>query len=704
MNHRLDPLLRPGSIAVLGATERAGTVGRRTLQNLLEGLFDGPLFAVNPGYETVCGVPCYPTLDDLPEPVEHVIFAVGDRRIEAALDDAIRHGARAATIMSGLVLRDDGDPPLRQRVEARIHESGLLVCGANGMGFYNFRDGVWACGFDTRRHRNDGGVTLISHSGSGMSGIIDVDGRIDFNLAVSTGQELCVTMDEYLDYALDQEETRVVGLFMETVRNPAGMRRALKKANARNIPVVALKVGSTELSARLTVSHSGAIAGRDAAYDALFDLYGVQRVRDMDELATALIMFAQPHPVGAGGLVAIHDSGGERQLLIDLADHMDVPLTDVSKETVARLQSLLDPGLVAINPLDAWSVGGSDADEIMEACLGTLMSDPGAAIGAVVHDRGPGGTICSHYLEYVRGGHNATGKPAFLIANRQGTGADAAVVESTRDGLPVLDGLRSFLAGVRCLFGYRDFLDRPAIHPPATPDADSHWRARLGTGAAMDESAAGAFLADVGLPINPATVVSDQESAISAARAIGFPVVLKTAEHGIDHKTDCDGVRLGIGDVQMLADAYQEIAGRLGPRVLVAKMIEESGTEMILGLLRDEQFGPLVVIGFGGTNVETVKDVVHLLPPFDAATARRRIDTLRLRPLLDEQRGRPEAAIESFCEVAALFSVVAADYGDVLNEVDLNPVIVHAKGCVAVDAFVTGHAGEFNLIDERQVG
>ena len=704
MNHRLDPLLKPGSIAVLGATERSGTVGRRTVENLLEGMFDGPLFAVNPGYETICGVPCFPSLDDLPEPVEHVVFAVGDRHIEAALDDAIRHGARAATIMSSLVLQDDGDPPLKQRVEASIHKSGLLVCGANGMGFYNFRDGVWACGFDTRRHRNDGGVTLISHSGSGMSGIVDVDERIDFNLAVSTGQELCVTMDEYLDYALDQEETRVVGLFMETARNPAGMRRALEKANTRNIPVVALKVGRTELSAKLTVSHSGAIAGRDAAYDALFDLYGVQRVRDMDELATALIMFAQPHPVAAGGLVAIHDSGGERQLMIDMAGHMDVPLTRVSKETVARLESLLDPGLVAVNPLDAWSVGGSDADEIMTDCLGALMSDPGAAIGAVVHDRAPGGTIYLDYLEYLRGGHNATGKPAFLVANRQGTGADAAVIESTRGGLPVLDGLRSFLAGARCLFGYRDFLDRPTMHPPATRGPDGHWRARLETGAALDESGAGAFLADAGLPINPATVVTDLESAVAAARTIGFPVVLKTAEHGIHHKTDRDGVVLDIGDMQMLEDAYREISDRLGPRALVSGMIGEPGAEMILGMLNDEQFGPLVVIGFGGTSVEAIRDVVHLLPPFDAATARRRIDTLKLRPLLEEQRGRPAAAIDSFCEMAALFSVVVADFGNALSEIDLNPVIVHANGCIAVDAFVAGRASDFELTDKRQVG
>ena len=214
--------------------------------------------------KSVLGVPCFPNLESLPETVEHVVLALGDARIEAALDDVIEHGAAAATMMSSLVLEDDAEPLLRERVTAKIESSGLIVCGANGMGFYNCLDGVWVCGFDTREnHVRGGNVTLISHSGSGMAGITDCEERIDFNLSVSTGQELSVRMDQYMDWALEQESTRVIGLFMETARSPAGMIAAFKKANEKNIPVVVLKVGRTELSASLAVSHSGAIAGSD---------------------------------------------------------------------------------------------------------------------------------------------------------------------------------------------------------------------------------------------------------------------------------------------------------------------------------------------------------------------------------------------------------------------------------------------------------
>jgi acyl-CoA synthetase (NDP forming) len=694
MTHRLDPLLRPNSIAVVGASEREHSVGRQTVENLLTGGYEGELFAVNPGYDAVLGVPCFADMASLPRSIEHVIFAIGDAGIEAALDDAIAHGVKAATIMTGLLLEEG----LRERMADKVRESGLLVCGANGMGFYNFHDGVWVCGFDTRdNHVRGGNVALISHSGSGMSGIIDSEERIDFNLAVSTGQELCVSMDEYMDFALDLPGIRVIGLFMETARNPEGLIEAFEKAARKNIPVVALKVGRTELAANLTVSHSGAIAGRDDTYQALFERYGVQRVHDMDELATTLIMFAQPHPVSEGGLATIHDSGGERQHLIDLADTLDVPLAKISLQTEQQLSEILDPGLLPVNPLDAWGAGGPNADSIMEESLEALMSDRGTALGAVIHDRAPMSRILPEYVEFMRKGHAASGKPAFLVANRQGTGADPAVIEVTREGFPVLDGLRPFLAGVRCLLGYRDFLERPNIRPPSL-DADviKRWRPLLARGSPLDELQAGELMGDFGIPVNPGIGVDDESSVVAAAEQLGYPVVLKSMQAGLLHKTDRAGVRLDIEDEPALRVAYRDLESRLGPAALVAPMINEPGTEMVLGMIRDEQFGPLVMLGFGGVNVQSLEDVAYALPPFDESTARRMVDSLRLRALLDARRNRPAADVSAFCRAAARFSVLASSLGDALQEIDLNPVIVCNSGCTAVDALVVGYAKEAN--------
>lgn len=689
MGHRLDPLLRPRSIAVVGATRAPGKVGNDVVRNLIRSGFPGPLYAVNPRYADVEGIPCYPAPADLPETVDQVIFALGDAHLEPMLEAALRTGIKSCVLYSSLVLEEDSAPPLRERVAALIREAGIPVCGANSMGYYNFRERIWACGFETRSHRADGNISLISQSGAGMSGILDVDQRLDFNFAVSTGQELSVSLEDYLDWTLDQPETRVVGLFLEAARQPARFIAALEKANARRIPVVAIKVGRTDLAAHLAVSHCGALAGTDSVYDAVFDRYGVQRVDDMDALCNALMLFAQPHPVGRGGLVTLHDSGGERQLLIDLADRHGVRLARIGEDTRRRLEALLDPDLTAVNPLDAWSAGGAGAKQNMEDCFAALMADPDAALGAVIHDRGPEGRIEPDYIDYLRKGHDATGKPACLVAARQGTGSDPLAAATTRAGFPVLDGVPAFLAGVRCLLGYRDFLQRPpAAAPELRPGVRERWRARLSPSTTLAEAQALEFLGDCGMPVVAARQADSEAALAELLPRLEFPLVLKTAAPGIAHKSDAGGVRLNINDADMLMDGYRELTARLGPRVTVAPMIREHGVEMILGMNVDPQFGPVIIMGVGGVHAELLDDVVTAVPPFGAATARRLLDRLTLRGLLDGARGTAAVDVDAYCRTAAQFSTLAPAFSDLISEIDLNPVLVLRDGCVAVDALV----------------
>ena len=325
-------------MAVVGASARADSFGHRLLRHIIDGGYGGRLHVVNPRYETLEERPCHATIADLPETVDHAVLAVANERIEEQLAAAIEAGARAATIFASLYDDDGGKPPLIERVRDRAREAGLPLCGGNCMGFYNFADNVRVCGYGTRETHQAGPVVYISHSGSGFIALVDTDDRIDFGLAVSAGQELTTTAADYMDYALGRPETRVIGLFLETVRDPQGFAAALAKANARNIPVVALKVGRSVGGARMAATHSGAIAGDAAAYQALFERYGVASVDSIEELATSLMMFAQPHPVGPGGLATIHDSGGERALTLDLAEAAGVPYAEVSPETLSRVQ------------------------------------------------------------------------------------------------------------------------------------------------------------------------------------------------------------------------------------------------------------------------------------------------------------------------------------------------------------------------------
>jgi acyl-CoA synthetase (NDP forming) len=685
--HRLDPLLKPRSIAVLGASARVPSVGNMMVKQVLRGGYEGAFYPVNPRSDLVEGVRCWPDLESLPEPVEHAVFALADERTEAEFARAIRHGIRAATMISTLNPQADGNPPLKERIRAMAREAGVILCGGNGMGFYNFPYKLWVCGFETRTTHRAGGVVLLTHSGSLFTALVDSEERIDYALAVSSGQELTTTLADYMDFALVQPETRVIGLFMETARDPAGFAAALARATAARVPVVALKVGRTETSARLAVSHSGALAGDDAAYRALFERYGVAQVASIDELATALIVLNAARDIGPGGLATSHDSGGERGLIVDLAHDVGTRFARLSPETVARLEAALDHGLPPVNPLDRWGSGRNHPADFFDS-FKALMADPDTAIGALVLDRSVGGRVAPENLTLAREASAAYGKPVCIVSNHQGSGTDPEAVESTRVGRPVLDGVPAFLKACRFAFDWHDFKARPAmVVETASTDTVARWRRRLDRAAPFDEIEGLMLLADFGVATAACDVAESAAEAAAVARRLGYPVALKTAE-GVAHKSDVGGVSLGLRDETALTHAYAAMAARLGGRTLVARMVEGTRVEMILGLVRDADFGPVVLIGSGGIHAEILRDVVHARPPFDAAEARRLIDRLRLRPLLDAVRGRPAVDIAAFCAAAARFSVLAASLGDRLENIDVNPVLVLPEGCVAVDALV----------------
>lgn len=686
--HRLDPLLRPRSLAIVGASRRPGSVGHTLVRQALRGGFNGDLWAVNPKYAEIEGVACYPTLADLPAAPEHVVLAVSDSRVEAAFEAAVDRGARAATLISQLAPVDGRDPPLRERLRARAREADILVCGGNSNGLYNFAHGLWLCGFETRDDHRAGGVALITHSGSVFNALVDCEARIDYGLAISAGQELTVGLADYMDFALAQAPIKVIALFMEGARDPAAFVAALARANERGVPVVALKIGRSARGGALAESHSGALAGDDAAYQAVFDRYGVARVTSLDELAATVMLFAQPRPVGPGKLATIHDSGGERALIVDLADQAGVDFAKLQPATVARLEAALDPGLPAVNPLDAWGTGARYHEDFT-TCLTAMMQDPGTALGAVVADRGPGGLIFPEYPKFARAAAEASGKPVAIVSNHQGSGAAPEAVQVTRAGLPVLDGVPVFLEGVRHVFDHRDFRARAPLAPPHPPEeAAQKWRARLAGGRPLSEVEALSMLGDFAVPVAACAEAGDLEEASAAAEAVGYPVALKTARSGLAHKSDEGGVVLDLADSAALARAYERLAESFGPRVVVARMARGPAVEMILGLVRDPDFGPVVVLGGGGVHAEVLNDAVFALPPFDAAEAMRLVGRLRLRALLDGPRGAPAADVAGFCRAAANFSVLATALGEMIETMDVNPVLVHSNGCVAVDALV----------------
>lgn len=692
--HPLAPLLTPRSIAFIGASPRLDTPGNDMIRNIQTSDYAGAVYPVNPKYEEVEGLACYPSLAALPEPVDLAVLAVASHRLEAQLAEAISNRARSAVIFANCYLENDTNPPLVERLARLAREAGMPVCGGNCMGYYNLEAGLRICGFPSPKDLEPGPITFITHSGSTFAALVHHDRRFAYNLVVSSGQELATTAADYMDFALEMETTRVIGLFIESVRDPDRFIAALKKARVRDVPIVALKVGRTEESAALALSHSGAMAGNDAAYEAVFDRYGVIRVDTLDDLAATLLVFAQPRRPSPGRLAVILDSGGEREMLIDLAEDAGVPLAKISRATREKLAARLDPSLEPINPLDAWDTG-RDFQGVFTDCFAALMDDPDTALGVLLAELKTSRHLSEGFAKAVEEVFRGTEKPVFYASNFNvlGTGRDAITLRLTKTGIPTLNGTMPALHAVRNMLDYRDFRARPEpSRPPDVPaEVRARWHARLSHARALDESEALALLADYAIPVLANRVVDSREAAVQAACEVGFPVALKTAAPGVHHKSDVGGIALDLADRAAVTAAYDDLADRLGPRVLVMAMAEK-GVELAFGVVADAQFGPIILVGAGGVLVELLRDRRFALPPFDATTARRLIDGLKVRPLLDGKRGAAPADIDAVAETLSRLSVMAADLGDRLKEVDVNPCIATPKGCFAVDALIVSQA------------
>lgn len=672
MMNPLHHMLQARSVAVVGASARSGSVGEQTLRQLREGGFDGDIHPVNPKYDTLLDLPCHPDIGSVGRPVDLAVLAVGNAQLETETEKALTAGARSLAIFASCHgLAADGSTPLRDRVAGLANEAGAPICGGNGMGFVNVEQGLRVCGFYQPEELMAGGVVFLSHSGSLFSAMLHNRRGIAFNLVVSTGLELNTGMSDYLRWALDLDSTRVVAMFMETIRDPEGFTKALGVAADREIPVVALKVGASARGRAAVATHSEAIAGDDAVYEALFDAYGVHRALTMDEMADTIELLSSPRRPVPGGLGAVHDSGGERALLIDTAERVGVPLPELGRTTVDTLTGLLDPGLEPANPVDAWGTG-RDANEVFVGCLDALADDPAIGVVAFTVDLTAEADPEQGYALAARDAAANTDKPVAVLANLSSTvdPAQARLIRSA--GVPVLEGTETGLRAIRHLLDRADRLGWPAAEP------------RRSTPASFD-LAPSELLEHYGIASAPSVSVEDLDGALAAANALGYPIVLKTTTS--DHKTDVGGVVLGIGDDDALTDAYLNMSGRLGPSASVSPQVDD-GVEIGLGMVTDPQFGPVVLVSAGGTLIEVLRDRVALLAPVDGFRARRAIDRLAVSQVLEGVRGGDPVDVDGLIDTVVRFSEMAADSVGTYSSIDINPVIVGPDSAVAVDVLM----------------
>jgi acyl-CoA synthetase (NDP forming) len=676
-------MLEARSVALVGASARPGSLGARMIDQMTRSPARPRTYLVNPRYADIGGVPCLPSLAEVPEPVDLVLLAVPDAALADQLALAARTKARSAVIF-GNAFDADGTTGLRDRLAAIATAAGMAVCGAACMGFVNVARGLRAVGYVEPDPVPAGPVALITHSGSVFSTLLRARRGFGYSLAVSSGQELVTPAAAYARYALGLAETRVLGLVLETIRDPAGLRTALETALVNDVPVVLLSVGLSQTGKHLVSAHSGALAAADGAWEALAGAYGVHRVRDLAELADTLELFAAGRRCrSTTGIATVHDSGLERAHVADLAAELGVPFAPIGRATADRLAQAIDPGLKPGNPLDVWGTG-RDTEPLFAECLSALAADPEVAAVALAVDLVPEFDGDEAYPHAVLAAAASTDKPVAVLAGLPAGVDPVATAQVRAAGVPVLEGTRSGLLALRHLL---DHAARP--EPPRAAAAGPgrlRWAPVLSAGSS-DSAVLFDLLRDYGIRAVRARAASTRAAALAAAAEIGYPVVVKTDEPHIAHKSDVGGVRLGLAGPDAAGAAYDDLAARLGPRVLVCETAAP-GTELALGLVRDVALGPLLVISAGGVLIEIFSERAVVLPPVTRSSARAVLAGLRLAAVLAGARGQRPADLDAIADAITALSRLAVDLGDLVDALDINPLICGPSGAVAADVLV----------------
>jgi acyl-CoA synthetase (NDP forming) len=545
----------------------------------------------------------------------------------------------------------------------------------------------------------EGSVAVVSHSGSACIALSTL-GRFGFSYLVSVGNAVVLDIADYLAYLAGDAVTKVVALFIETLRDPASFARAMQAMHAAGKYVIALKVGRSAKGAAVSAAHTGSLAGNWDATQAFFRRHGVIAVDDFDELAESVELALKVRAAPArDGVAMIAVSGGEASLVADLAERTGVHLPEFSPETVIRLRSVLPAFASVGNPLDTTDRGVYDAERVYDGSIRALANDPAVSLIAVVQDCSPGLSTrgAANYrriAQTVADAARELDKPVVFFNTASG-GIHSQVVEPFAETrVAVLQGARASLLAIKRLVEHASFAPRA--------DADglvpvTSWQERLRTGLALTERESKMFLAAHGIAVTRETLAADSQAAVEAAAGIGYPVVLKIESPDLPHKTEVEGVRVGLLDAAAVEAGFGEImsaARRHAPSarlagVLVQELIR-GGIEFIAGLSHQHPFGMCIIGGAGGVHVELLRDTALDLCPLDQSGARALLARTHASRLLRGFRGRPVGDVEALTALLVRLSQIGAAYADVLETVDLNPVAVlpDGRGVRVLDALV----------------
>ena len=698
--HPLHSFFWPESIAVLGASPDLHRIRGRLLHQLRENGFPGRILPINPSYQDIGGLPCFPSIGAVGGPIDLALIAIPAAGVAAAVEECAKAGVRNTLIISSGFAEEGGAAgSMQDDLIAVTRQYGIRACGPNCEGYFNALGKVATTFSPTVETQQDPDAVLVSQR---RIGVIAQSGGIGFALfnrgkaaglgfsyVISTGNEADLGMAEFLDYRVEDEHTQAVMLFCEAVRNGPGFVAALAKARRLGKPVIAIKVGRSDAGTRATASHTASLSGSYTAYRAIFERYGVIEAEDADEaIAIAGVVLTCSLPKGRRvGIVTV--SGGGGAWMADTLSQHGMLVPNLSAETQAGLRPLMPSYGASGNPVDVTAQGtntGPAMMTVMEHLAGSDEIDMLVLVTSLAST-----TRASLDAARIKATAQRCGKPmtvwTYTLPSAFGRKAAAGCE------LFVHSDLRACGLAFSKLAGYAEALARPLPEPFEAVSGGLY----PGLPPVVPEYLAKQVLA-AWLPVAREKLVASAEEAAEAAAVLGFPVVLKVQSSDLPHKTEAGGVRLHLADRaavaaasgSMLADVSRHAPAARIDGVLVQKMAPK-GHELVIGMVNDATFGPIMMVGLGGVTVELFGDVAHSPAPLDEAEAGRMIRSLKSAPLLTGFRGSQPIDLGPVVRLLAALSRAALTMRDQIDGFELNPVILHAdgSGLTVADALLT---------------
>lgn len=700
----LEPLFNPKSVAVLGASANTNKIGYLQVKALLNGGYRGSIFPINPRAESIAGLKCYPSLSAIGQEVDLAIFCLGAEKVKEELLICAENNVKAAIIFaSGFSEAGEQGQKEQDEISRIARDSNIRLIGPNCVGLLNTTNGLvgtFSAGltniplFD----RRDVGFVTQSGAFGVFTYIAAAQNELSFNYFVSVGNEMETEFADIIEYMIHDPKTKVISGYLEGAKDPQKLSRLAKEALSINKPIVLMKTGRSEAGSRAAASHTGSLAGSDKIYDSFFKQHGIVRADDYEDIISFSKLFRSGKLPKGKNTVIVTSSGGRGINEADRCESYGLHIRPLGSEVKKAIEEKIPKFASASNPIDLTAAAAVTNPELYLAPLRELANDDQTDI--IIFTEFPlhwenDHPLVEEFIDICKNSDKFVLITTFPLAGMSAPKSTSRLVEN---GIPVITGDMNPIRALAKLADYSEKYRKNKVEieePPLFVDKKIEVAEMLSTHKTLSESEASKVLEAYGIPTKECRIAGSEEEAVEFANSIGYPIVMKVDSPDIPHKTEADAIRLNLKNEVEIRNTYGEILknakGYKQDAVIHGIAIQEmlpEGVEVIIGMTHDPVFGPVIMFGLGGVFVEVFQDISFRVAPLTRNDAVEMIEEIKGYKILQGVRGKPAVDIEAIVGVLMNLSALLEDYGDRIDELDINPMLVYEHGIKAADALL----------------